>query len=159
MSNVTKLTAVPNSSIIRIERIFDAPRERVFRLFTTKEKVQKWWNPWGVARVEEFDPRVGGSWRIGGGDGEEAVFFGVFHDVTFPERLVQTSEFANLPEPGHVVLDRYEFTVLPNGKTQMVLTEAFLSVEDRDAAVDSGMEPGVVQQYLNLDALLMEGEA
>lgn len=156
MSNPTHFHAEPNSSVLRIERTFNAPREKVFRAFTIASKVKQWWSPGGTARVDEFDVRAGGSWRFADtpGDQEEIVFFGYFHEVTSPERIVQTVEFANLPERGHVVLDRYEFRPLGEGQTQMVLTESYLSVEDRDAAMASGMEAGIASSYEILDRVL-----
>jgi uncharacterized protein YndB with AHSA1/START domain len=156
MINPTRLLAEPNSTTITIERVFDAPRERVFRVFSNPETVARWWSPFGTARVEQYEPREGGRWRIADvmSEQEAITFFGYFHDLSFPERIVQTSEFANLPERGHAVLDRYEFRALEGGRTLMVLTEAFLTTSDRDAALESGMEPGIVQQYVNIDELL-----
>lgn len=156
MTHPTKLHAEANSTTIVIERMFDAPREKVFRVFSNPETVARWWSPFGTTRVEHYDPQAGGRWRIADlmSEQEPIVFFGYFHDVTFPERIVQTSEFANLPERGHVVLDRYEFRPLEGGRTLMVLTESFLTAEDRDAALESGMEPGIVQQHVNIDELL-----
>jgi len=155
MSHMT-LSAETGAPLITIERVFAAPPEKVFRLFSEATNVARWWSPFGQCRIDAFDPRVGGSWRIAEVmDEGEIAFFGVFHDLSAPHRIVQTSEFANLPERGHVVLERYEFTPVGTG-TRMVLTESFLSVADRDAAIESGMEEGVVQQYRNIDALLAE---
>ena len=158
MSNKTTLTAEAGSPIIRIERTFDAPPARVFLAFTLKDKIKKWWSPSGNARIDEFDPREGGRWRFTHvmPKNQEVTFFGYFHEITSPERIVQTAEFASMPVRGHVVLDRYEFTKLGDGRTQMTLTEAFMSVADRDAAVEAGMETGLVQSYLNLDTVLQE---
>jgi len=66
MSNATVLRADPGTSTIHIERVFDAPLEKVFRAFTTPEKVVKWWSPFGRTRIDEDNPRVGGAWRIAG---------------------------------------------------------------------------------------------
>lgn len=157
MSTMT-LRADTGTPIITIERAFDAPPEKVFRLFSKAENVARWWSPFGQCRIDAFDPRVGGSWRIAEVmEDSEIAFFGVFHDLTAPVRIVQTSEFANLPERGHVVLERYEFFP-EGGTTRMVLTQTFLSLADRDAAVESGMEEGIVQQYRNIDALLASAE-
>jgi hypothetical protein len=44
-----------------IERVFDAPRERVFDVFTQPEHLQKWWGPRMVGiPFAEFDARAGG---------------------------------------------------------------------------------------------------
>jgi uncharacterized protein YndB with AHSA1/START domain len=152
MSNKTAITAEPDVPTLRIERTFDAPRDKVFLAFTQKDMLEKWWSPWDTARIE-LDAREGGAWRFTDStDGQEVTFYGYFHEVTAPERIVQTTEFAGI-ERGHPVLDRYEFTE-ENGRTLVTITEAFLSVEDRDAAIQSGMESGIVQHYVNLDKVL-----
>ena len=151
MNNNTTITADENSPIVRIERAFQAPRDKVFAIFTHKDMLEKWWNPYGDATIE-ITPEAGGSWKFEGG--QEASFFGYFHEVTAPERIVQTSEFAHLPERGHVVLERYEFTEQEDGTTRMTLTNAFLSVADRDAALQSGMEEGLEPSYKKIDELL-----
>jgi uncharacterized protein YndB with AHSA1/START domain len=156
MSNKTTMKAEEGSPLICIERVFDAPREKAFLAFITKEQIERWWSPGGKTRIDELEPREGGHWRYTAlaTEGYEVTFFGIFHEIAAPERIVQTAEFAGLPVRGHVVLDRYEFTGLDESHTRMVLTEAFMSVADRDAAVESHMEEGVVQSYHNLDLLL-----
>jgi uncharacterized protein YndB with AHSA1/START domain len=157
MSNKTTLTADKNSPIVKIERIFDAPREKVFAAHTEKDKIEKWWGAFGETHAE-IDLRVGGAWRFAEvqPDGQEIAFHGIFHEVTAPERIVQTEEFANIPERGHVILDRYEFIDLGDGKTKLILTFTFLSQEDCSLMIESDMESGVVRQYQNLDKLLQE---
>src|SRR5207302_1069747 len=44
-----------------IERVFDAPRERIFDVFTQPEHLQKWWGPKMVGiPFAEFEARPGG---------------------------------------------------------------------------------------------------
>lgn len=156
MSNKTILTAEQGAPIIRIERMFDAPRDKVFAAFVQKDKVAKWWSPGGTARIDELDAREGGTWKFIDimPDGQEVAFYGSFHEVTAPERIVQTSEFDGLGERGHAVLDRYEFSELDDGRTQLTLTEAYLSLADRDMAIANNMEEGLAQSYVNLDKIL-----
>ncbi|EDK72408.1 Activator of Hsp90 ATPase 1 family protein [candidate division TM7 genomosp. GTL1] len=157
MNNKTVIMAEPGIPIIRIERVFDAPREKVFQVFTQKDKVAKWWSPSNEVRIDALDAREGGAWKFTHViDGQDITFYGVFHEVTAPERIVQTAEFANLGERGHVVLDKYEFTEFKGGQTHMTLTEAYLTTQDRDAALKSGMETGLAQSYINLDTVLRE---
>lgn len=157
MNNKTTVTAEPGSSFLVIEREFNAPRAKVFAVYTEAEKLEKWWSPWGKANIE-IDARDGGTWKFSNPqeDGNLMTFYGYFHEVTAPERIVQTEEFANLGERGHVALDKYDFIELDDNRTKVVLTMAFTSVSDRDATVQSGMEQGVVQQYINLETLLEE---
>ena len=46
-------------------RVFDAPRERVFRAWTDPEHLKQWWGPKGFTNTfHEFDMRPGGHWRF-----------------------------------------------------------------------------------------------
>jgi len=157
MSHRTVITAVPGVPIIQIERIFDAPQEKVFQVFTQKDKVARWWSPSDEVHIEQLEAHEGGTWRFTHiFDGREITFYGVFHEVTAPERIVQTAEFANLGERGHVVLGRYEFTKFAENQTRMLLTEAYLTTQDRDTALQSGMETGLAQSYGNIDNVLQD---
>lgn len=152
MSSKTKVIADPDTLTVRIERLFDAPRSAVFEIFTKKELLEQWWNPFGEARIE-VDARGGGSWKFASAD---ATFHGVFHEVTVPERIVQTSEYAELGEPGHVILEKYDLTEQADGKTLVVITETFLSAGDRDGLLQSGMEEGLAKAFEKVDAILAE---
>lgn len=151
MSNKTIITKEPGQPIMRIERVFDAPRQDVFDIFTTKELLEKWWSPYEQATIQ-IDAREGGRWHFTAGP--DVTFYGYIHEFSAPERFVQTEEFANAPERGHAALDRYEFAELPDGKTKMTLTTVFLSTADRDLAIESGMETGVIKSYETIDTLL-----
>ena len=49
-----------------IERVFDAPRERVFEMFTKPEHLEKWFGPKNVGHpITEFEARPGGKIFIG----------------------------------------------------------------------------------------------
>ena len=52
----------PNELDIRIERVFDAPREHVFSIWTDPQLIPEWWGDGTV--VEEMDVRAGGVWRF-----------------------------------------------------------------------------------------------
>jgi uncharacterized protein YndB with AHSA1/START domain len=160
MANETTVIAEPNSPIIRYERVFDAPRQKVFDMFTKAEYVEKWWNPRATARVDALELREGGLWKFSHEDPEAGTvsFHGYFHEVSAPVRFIQTVEFDNLEamigERGHTVLGRYDFTELPDGRTQYIGVEVYLSVEDRDQAVASGMNTGVTACFEAIDRLI-----
>jgi len=56
----------------------------------------------------------------------------VNHDVTPPERIIQTFEFEGLPESGHVILQVAKFEKLSGDRTKMTARAVFLAVENRD---------------------------
>ena len=72
-------------------RVFDAPRERVFRAFSDPEVLARWWGPKGfTSTFHEFDLRPGGAWRfvMRGPDGTEYRNASDFVTVVSPERIV-----------------------------------------------------------------------
>lgn len=58
--------AKPNPpQILELRRVFDAPRERVFRALTDLEQIRKWWGPGGFTLPEaQQEFRVGGRYRF-----------------------------------------------------------------------------------------------
>lgn len=155
--NPTRITAEPGKQELIIVREFDAPRDLVFRAYTDPELFKRWIGPRGyTTRIEAFEARSGGSWRYvqTDKDGNEYGFHGVNHDVTPPERIIQTFEYEGLPESGHVVLEEGRFEELPGNRTRFTGRSVFLSVEDRDGMVQSGMEEGLKDSFSRLDELL-----
>jgi uncharacterized protein YndB with AHSA1/START domain len=154
--STTKKAAVsrPSDREIRVERIFEAPRERVWAAFTDPEAVPQWWGPRKyTAVVEEMDVRPGGVWRVThrGPDGEEHRFRGVYREVTPPERLVQTFEWEGMP--GHVSVETATLEDLGE-RTKLVSVTIFHTGEERDSMLESGMEEGMNESYERLDELL-----
>ena len=82
--NETTVTT-PSELEIRVERVFDAPREHVFSVWTDPGLIPEWWGE--QTAVEEMDVRSGGKWRFNTGYG---VVEGEFREVDPPARLVQT---------------------------------------------------------------------
>jgi uncharacterized protein YndB with AHSA1/START domain len=83
---------------IVIERVYDAPRERVFEVFTQPEHLRKWWGPKGCdITVSEFDAHPGGKFFFGerGPDGAMVYNTGVVREIERPSRLVFALHFAD----------------------------------------------------------------
>ena len=159
MKKKSQLTVEPGKQEIIVIREFDAPRDLVFKAFTTEKYIAKWLTPKHLKmRVEKFEPKAGGSYRYIHIDdkGNEFAFRGVTHELVAPERIIQTFEFEGLPEKGHVALETTRFEELPNNRTRLINKTVFQSVQDRDGMVASGMEGGMNDAYENLDALLKE---
>jgi uncharacterized protein YndB with AHSA1/START domain len=144
----------PTDREIYIQRIFDAPRERVFAVYTDPELIPEWWGPRGTrAIVDQMDVRAGGSWRFveRHDDGGETAFRGTYREVTAPERLVQTFEWEGMP--GHVCVETVVFEDLGD-QTKVITTSLFHTTEERDGMLNSGMESGLNETYARLDELL-----
>jgi uncharacterized protein YndB with AHSA1/START domain len=148
------IMTTPGDREIHVERIFDAPRERVFAAYTDPELIPKWWGPRGTSTVvEELDARTGGAWRfvVDSSDGSTIVFRGVFREVTAPERIAQTFEWDGMP--GYVSVETATFEDLGD-RTKIVSTSIFHTAEERDGMLDSGMEKGMNETFERLDELL-----
>jgi uncharacterized protein YndB with AHSA1/START domain len=144
----------PAEREIQVERVFDAPRDRVFAAYTDPELIPLWWGPRSTTTiVEELDPRAGGTWRFRARneDGSEVVFRGVFREVAVPERIVQTFEWDGMP--GHVSVETANFEDLGD-RTRVVSTSIFHTPEERDGMLESDMERGMNETYARLDELL-----
>jgi uncharacterized protein YndB with AHSA1/START domain len=139
---------------IHIERVFDAPRDRVFAIYTDPKLIPEWWGPRGTTTiVDEMDVRTGGRWRfiMRDSDGSESAFRGAYREVTRPERIVQTFEWE--PMAGHVSVETATFEDLGD-RTKVTTTSIFHTPEERDGMLASGMEGGLSETYARLDELL-----
>ncbi|MFF0817467.1 SRPBCC family protein [Rhodococcus sp. NPDC003318] len=139
-----------------VERVFDAPRDRVWAAYTDPELVAQWWGRGNPLDVETWELEVGGHWRFvehhdGGSDG----FEGRFREVMPQERLVYSFEWDGMPT--HASIDAVDFVDLDGERTRIVVESLFLTTEDRDGMLGSGMEEGMNASYAALDALLARG--
>ena len=145
--------STPTDRTIRVERLFDAPRDRVWRAFTDPSLLAQWWGRGNRLVVERFELERGGHWRFveHGPDGVHG-FEGRFREVTPPTRIVQTFEWDGMP--GYVIIETVDFEETGDGRTRIVNLSLFYSTEERDGMLHSGMEEGMNQSYAALDRLL-----
>jgi uncharacterized protein YndB with AHSA1/START domain len=155
----THLIAEPGKQEITVTRVFDAPRELVFKVYTDPDAMPHWLGPSRLTMlIDRMEVRPGGTWRYvhRDVDGSEYGFRGVYHDVIEPEKVVGTFEFDGMP--GHVSLETATFED-EGGKTRLTLHAVYQSVEDRDGMVQSGMEGGMTESLDRLEAILAEKQA
>ena len=153
--NKTNLIAEPGKQEITVSRIFDAPRELVFKTYTDPSLLSQWWGPARyTTEVESMEVRKGGRWRFIQRDdrGNEDAFNGVFHEVVPSEQIIQTFEYEGIPGH-HVILETLTFEDV-GGKTHLTDQMVYQSVEDRDGMLQAGMEEGNRESLDRLDALL-----
>jgi uncharacterized protein YndB with AHSA1/START domain len=141
-----------------MERVFDAPRELVWKVMNDPEQVSNWWGPRGhSATVEAMDLRVGGRWRWVGHtpDGRDVPFTGEYLEVDPPSRLVYTEIFDVPPfnEPGSAAINTITYEDL-GGQTKVVARSRFPSVESREGALSTGMIGGALDAYDRLGELI-----
>lgn len=133
-----------------------ASLEKVFEAHTDPELFAQWWCRGNPMKVFRFDCRDGGGWHIAelAEDKVEHEFYGVFHEVSPDERIVQTFEYMGMPERGHVLLEKSEFRAIDNNTTEIRSVSTAQSIEGRDGMVASGMEDGWRQSIDALGKLL-----
>jgi len=144
----------PSDREVTITRIFDAPREQVFKTSTDPDLIPQWWGPKRyTTTVEKMDVRPGGVWRFIQRDQEsnEYAFNGVYREIVPPELEVHTFEFEGMP--GHVMTETSVFEDL-EGKTKLVVTDRFQTTEDRDGMFISGMKEGATESMNRLEDIL-----
>ena len=151
-SSGTATVSLPTDEQILIMREFDAPRDLVFKAYTTPDLVKRWWHAnRGEMKVAEIDLRVGGRWRYAmtTPDGQEVAFHGEYREIVPSERIVSTEvyEMPGVPEP-EGTLNTATFTEA-DGRTRLEILVEAPSKEIRDAIIESGMEEGL-QDALDL---------
>ena len=143
----------PSDREIRVERIFDAPRDRVWKAYTEPELVRQWWGRGNKLVIEKMEVERGGHWRfVEHSDQGVHGFEGRYREVTPPDRLVSTFEWDGMP--GHVLVETTIFEDMGDGRTRIIATSLFHTTEDRDGMLQSGMEGGMNESYAALDRLL-----
>jgi uncharacterized protein YndB with AHSA1/START domain len=151
--SVKATVTTPTDREIHIERIFNAPRDRVWKAMTDPKLVAQWWGRGNKLVIEKMDMRRGGHWRfVEHSEGQEHGFEGRYREVTPPERIVQTFEWDGMP--GHVIVETMVLEDLGDGRTKIVNTSLFHTTEERDGMLQSGMEGGLNQSYEALDRVL-----
>ncbi len=136
-------------------RVFDAPRELVFKLWTEPKHVAQWWGPKGFTNtIYEMDVRPGGVWRfvMHGPDGVDYENKIVYIEIVKPERLVYS----------HVSGPQFHVTVTftdQDDKTKLTVRMLFESAAQRDKVIkEFGAIEGLNQTLKRLEERLAMGE-
>jgi uncharacterized protein YndB with AHSA1/START domain len=127
----------PAERVLVIERVFDAPRELVFRCWTEPERLARWVGPRCFSStILACELRQGGNYRMSmrGPDGHDHWHQGVFREIVPPQRIVRTycwTDAEGRPTRPETLLT-VTFADL-DGRTKVTLHQAvFESVTARD---------------------------
>lgn len=136
MNNGNTAASLVGDREIAITRIFDAPRDLVWKVWTDPTHIAHWWGPIGFKNtIAEMDVRPGGVWRLvmHGPDGRDYPNKIVFIEVVQPERLV----FKHVGEKGYEpVTHQTTVTFTEHGeKTKLQMRMIFPSANARDYVV------------------------
>ncbi len=111
-----------------ITRVFNAPRELVWKAFTEPERLEHWWGPKGfTTRVHKLDLRPGGvflySQRMP--DGRDMFGKWVYREIVAPERMVIVTSFTD--EKGNPV----RHPLSPTWPLEMLSSSTFMEQQGR----------------------------
>ena len=149
----TATVATTGDRGVHIERVVRAPRDRVWAAYTEPDLIARWWGRGNRLDVEKWELGRGGHWRfVEHHEGGAAGFEGRFREVTPGERIIWSFEWDGMPT--HVSVETIEFVDLGDGRTKLVMDSMFMTPEDRDGMMQSGMEAGMNASFAALDALL-----
>ena len=139
-----------------ISRVFEAPKDVVFRAWTDSTEIIQWWGPPGVTNtVSVMDVRSGGAYRIVMHyKGEEYPVKGIYREVRKPDCIVMTMDCAEHPSQWHdqvkpnrgrdennpvgIMLATVTFEG-QNNKTKLTIKINFRSAYVREAMLKMGM--------------------
>jgi uncharacterized protein YndB with AHSA1/START domain len=134
-------------------RIFDAPRELVFALWTDPVHLAQWWGPNGFTTTTHgFDMRPGGVWRfvMHGPDGRDYQNRITYEEIVSPERIVYR-------HGGDADVEPVQFKTTVSfeelgGKTRITMRMDFPSARERDRVIkEYGAADGLAQTLARLE--------
>lgn len=165
----TTVTKDLENRTVTIERVFDAPKEKLWRFYAEKDLYEKWWGPEGwETTTKEFDFRPGGKVHYGMKCVDEAQgeMFGVeswgfvkIESVDAPNSFAGVDHFSN-PEgtiDEKLPTMRMEVELVDeDGKTRLVSRCITETADQLEELIRMGMAEGFDSQMNKLDTLLAE---
>lgn len=154
--------------VLILERVFNAPRELVFKVFSDADHLKQWWGPrgWEVT-VSKIDFRPGGEWHycMKCMDENQGDFYGmeswgksVYQEIEEPEKIVYIDYFSdaegNVTEGMPAANSTLTF-VDQDGKTNLISRTVYESEEALKTVLDMGMEEGITQTWDRLEEYLV----
>jgi uncharacterized protein YndB with AHSA1/START domain len=149
-----------------VTRIFDAPRELVWKAWTESKYVMQWWGPKGfTAPVCKMDVRVGGKSLLcmRTPDGQEGWNAVEYHEIVPLEKIVSSMYFSdsqgNKIEPAELGMEdeaiagAYDVTIfedLGNGQTKLT----HIGNESMESAKNSGQMEGWIETLEKVAAVV-----
>lgn len=152
------VVTLPGETQILITRDFDAPRDLVYKAYTTPELIKRWWGgDRGEVTLAEVDLRVGGRWRylMTANGGFEVGFHGEYRELIANQLIVCTEIYEGAPDPEASAAVVTHTFVEKDGRTTLTMLTECPSREVRDAIIESGMESGMQESMDHLEQVAL----
>lgn len=162
MSELNQPASLVGDREIVAVRVFDAPRSLLFKVWTDREHVGRWWGPNGFTTTTfNMDVRPGGVWRfvMHGPDGRDYQNKVTYLEVVEPERIVfqhggSADECGPVNHTTHVTFEDL------GGRTKLTMRMVFVSSKARDFVVKTyGAVEGLAQTINHLAEYLPRAES
>lgn len=128
----------PSDTEIKIVRVVEASRERVWRALTDPQELDQWWGPVGFRNVtKEWDFKPGGLWKhvMIGPDGGEYPNATKFVEIVENDHITYSNAGGKKGEKGVSFRMTFAFKSLSPSKTEVTIHQVFDTREDRDFVV------------------------
>jgi len=168
MSELNVIKDATNKTLT-IERVFPAPRARLWAAWSDPEKLAQWWGPRGWATtILTFEFKPGGVWHycMKCEDKEQGEFYGqeswgkaIFQTINEPASLSYQDNFSDAAGTLNEAMPSMAITVefVEQGDaTKLVSRTVFESQEDYDRVVAMGVVEGLTQTWNRLEELVTQ---
>lgn len=157
---MTKTAEKSSTEPFVISRVFDAPRELVFKAFTEPEHMKHWWGPKGFKVIaSEMDLRPGGMYHYGLQAPDGSTMWGrfIYREIAAPELIVLINSFSdakggitrhpmNSSWPSEM-LSRFSFEEAGDGKTKLTISWAPINESDEERETFDKGRPSMTQGW------------
>ena len=169
MLNDKTASSIENDNVLVLERVFDAPRDLVFKMFKEPDHLKRWWGPRGwELPVCNVDFRPGGVWHycMKCVDENQGEFYGmeswgkaVYKNIDEPNTIAYTDYFSDAEGNESDAMPATEVTMAfieQGGKTKLVSRSEYVSAEALKTVMDIGMLQGITETWDRLEEQLVE---
>lgn len=138
---------------------YEAPRERIWQLWSDPRQLERWWGPPGYPstfEVFEFEPGGRATYYMTTPEGAKAWGWWRFVEIEPTTRLVVDDGFAEdggAPAPGEPGRMTTTFEER-DGRTRMTMLSQFASTQQMDELLEMGQEQGMIEALTQIDPLL-----
>ncbi|MBO9539091.1 SRPBCC domain-containing protein [bacterium] len=167
MSSSVMESRVESDKVLVLERVFNAPRELVFKMYQDPEHLKRWWGPrgWEIP-VCTVDFRPGGVWHycMKCVDQNQGQFFGmeswgkaIYKEIVEPEKIVYVDYFSDAEGNENPAMPSTEVTlefIDLGGKTKLVSRGEYVSAEALKTVMEMGMLQGITETWDRLEERL-----